>query len=53
MARIYAPKADNSIVDCFLEYQIINDMFMNVTNLVLDLLDLLLPAWLMTMNKYN
>ena len=43
-------KTDNSMIDCFLEYHMINDVFIYIMNLVLDLLMWLLLAWLLSTN---
>ena len=47
------PNTDVSMVDCFLENQLMSDIFMLIMNPVLDLLVHLFQAWLMFTNIHR
>jgi hypothetical protein len=47
MAANSVPKTDDSIVGCFCESQLMNDMFRKIGNLVRDCHVVLSPAWLL------
>ena len=50
IATNYSPNTDVSVVDTFLDYQLINDVFILIMNLVLDLIGCLSLARLLSTN---